>query len=687
MQELRINGLSMIEQGNNIIIHRNPNVNAISTIAEEGSKSDAEIQTRVFQLNTVDANQAATLLRPLTSASALLEVVTSTNHLVITDLASNIRQMAQLIKNIDSPKSGIVIGQYVVRSSFVDTLVANGQQIMQPIAQEQPLSFVPHFESNSIFIVSTPYLVEKSIQVLRYLDQSQAATQILDPDEIPPPASGGRWVLDENGNWVFKGMTGGNQETPPTGKWAMDRDGNWQFSAGEEASPEDTTPVGEWYQDENGNWIFKLAPGETIAVQRVRRPARSSTSALPVGHIERSQFTIYKLKYRRGNEVQSALRSIGETLIESGAGNEEWRNAINSAQWIESSNSLIFSGTPESLAKVSELIKEVDVPLRQVFIEILLLDTTLLDSLEYSVNWGSQFGGGNTAGGEAFISPGGGSRVPGFLNTANSTTSRPDISGIANNANPGFSIGIIGQNLMKGGTLFNSITALVQAQHQNTKVRKIMDPKIIAEDNHRAEFFAGLDVQYPTQSVTNDQGNVVTQNFEDREIGTRLEVTPFIGNDDIITMDILVEVSSVGDEQVQAATIVPAQRAGRTTTKSLTRTRAHVPNNFFVVLSGIIDDTDTRFRSQVPCLGGAPLIGALFSDKSVSKEKRSLMIFMKPRIVDTAAELDSITQHQQQIFKDAEYTPRDWKFEVDEALDFLNVKDASKIIYDGCSCK
>src|SRR5262249_34481058 len=126
---------------------------------------------------------------------------------------------------------------------------------------------------------------------------------------------------------------------------------------------------------------------------------------LPVGHIERTLFFIHKLRYRKGDNIEIALRKIAASLQVMGLANADLVAAINSSQWIESSNALIFTGTAAALEKVRELILEVDVPLRQVFIEMLILNTTISDSLSYSVDWINRFGGGTTTGEQGFVTP------------------------------------------------------------------------------------------------------------------------------------------------------------------------------------------------------------------------------------------------------------------------------------------
>jgi len=160
IQELRIHGLLMIEQGNNLIIHRNSGVNSISRINVNGSPKEvpreSEIVTQVFRLNTLDPDHARRIIGPLVSKQALIEISKETRHIIITDIVTNINQVELLFKSIDAPNSGLVIGQYVVRNAFMDTLIELAEKIMEPIAKGQPLKFIPHPAAKSIFIVSSP---------------------------------------------------------------------------------------------------------------------------------------------------------------------------------------------------------------------------------------------------------------------------------------------------------------------------------------------------------------------------------------------------------------------------------------------------------------------------------------------------------------------------------------------------
>ena len=647
MQILRVHGLSLIEQGNNIIIHTSQTVNQISQVVAEGvpqtvEAKDADLITRVFRLNTLDADQAAIIIQPLVSEGALVEVLRKTGHIVVTDVATNVNKIGQLLRSLDAPNSGLTMGQYVVVNALIDSLISLGQQVMAPIAEDKPLVFVAHQPSNSIFVVSTPFIVDRALAVLRTLDINVGQTRIFTPESLR--------------------FTGTSQESQQPGA---------------PGQPGGRLP------GEPGEADLERFPGGTGAVfpgQETRPGHLESISPwsanLPTGHIQRTKFYIHKLGFRRGDEIVNALTSIGTSLLDSGAGNLDLIATIQSIQWLEGSNSLVFTGTTESIAKVKELIDEIDLPLRQVFIEMLILEIDLDDSLNYGVNWGSRFRTDTAAGAEAFLSG---------ANTLNSglDSTLPggnfDASPLARTQ--GFHLGIIGRNLSVGGFEFNSIGALVTAVHNKTKTEILMNPKILVEDQSTAEIFVGINTPYQTQSIANDLGNIVTSNFEYRDVGTRLKVTPTISDNDIITLDILEEVSSIASQQNVSGTLTNAP-SGPTTNQSRSVTRVHVPNKYFLVMSGMIQDQLTRSRDQVPCLGGAPIIGALFSEKDLRDQKRNLMIFIRPWIIDSTQDIDDVTRHQQDIHRNKSRSKKMWKYEVEEALDLLNIKDPDVSLHD-----
>jgi type III secretion protein C len=701
LQELRIHDLNMFEEGNNLVIHKSPKVNAISKVIgsdlQSSTPKDTDIVTQVFSLNILDADKASLILRPLTSDTALIEVLKDTNSLIITDLKANLDKIQFLLKSIDAPNSGLVIGQYVSKLTPLDTLITLAQQIMQPISLDQPLTFVSHTATNSIFVISTSFLVERTVAILQYLDEDQGATRILNLKDLRlgavpitpraglPPGTvpgaegmlrtpGGHWEQDANGNWHFVPDVSNQGNTPPTGHWVKDANGNWNFEPG---ANEPGGPLGRWVKDQNGNWVYELSGEEPFNPGELVRQAQGA-ARLPGGLEKKAKFSVFKLRYRKGDTIEKAIRQIADTIQQNERGNEDLVSTLRSVQWLETPNSLVFSGIEDSLDKAYYFVKELDTPMRQVFVEMLLLDTSINDSLTYGVTAITRFGGGNLAGGQSFYN--GSSPLLGAfdtigLNNLGGTLGTqvplvPDPTNLF--TQPGYTLGVIGQKITHCGTEFGSLGALISALHDRTKDKVIMNPKILIENNTPAEIFVGINTPYRTQSISNDRGSVLTSNFEYRDVGTTLKITPYLGHSDIITMDFEEE-----DSTIVSGLITNADTAntspGPTTRINRTRTRFNIPNKYFLVISGMLQHEESRERSQIPCLGGIPLLGGAFSDKINTDTKRNLMIFIRPIIIDSEKEIQHITKHQQDVYEYKNCLEEYNLYEVDQALDFFNI--------------
>ena len=149
-------------------------------------------------------------------------------------------------------------------------------------------------------------------------------------------------------------------------------------------------------------------------------------------------------------------------------------------------------------------------------------------------------------------------------------------------------------------------------------------------------------------------------------------MTPYIGNGDIIALDIEEEVSTIVAGLITNATTASTS-PGPTTRIHRTTTRAHVPDNYFLVISGMMQNEASRERTQVPCLGGVPILGAALSNKTNADNERNLMIFLRPKIVDTEEEIQTLTKHQQDIYDYGNCLKNYDEYEVVEALDLLNI--------------
>ncbi|MCH9631975.1 MAG: Secretin XcpQ [Chlamydiae bacterium] len=566
MQMLRVNGLSLMEQGNNVIISKDQGVRGIASVVSKELDNictgNETLITRVFQLKNINASKVATIISSMVSSDALVEASDDTHHLVVTDVSTNISKVADLLMSLDNPEATYEIGIFQVDQSDINNIVSLAQKILQPIADTNQLVIVPQSSSNNVYIVSTPYLVEKTMEVLKSLDK------------------GGHF--DE-------------------------------------------------YQQE--------------------------------GFVANARFLIYKLQHHKGYQIQQTLQELGADLSGAGSFDEQLVSTINSAQWLQSTNSLLFVGDPKSLRKIKDLLEMLDAPLRQVFIEVLALRTTMNNSLNLGVEYGYRARARNrlTAVGSLFTSPNptaaGNARKPLIFSEGLDRVVGNNIPVPRTPNDLGFTSGVIGNVMFAGNNLFFDLAALVNALQQDEDTEVITNPKLVTQDTVPATFYVGSTRPFQTNSILqasgSSSGNFVTASIEYRQLGMSLTVTPYLGNGDMITLEIEQKSSDFvgnatsgdGGSGSSSFAIVPV------TTDSSITTRVQIPDKHFLMISGMIEDIKTRSKSALPCLGGLPVVGDLLGTMANTMQKDNLIVFMRPQIIDTVEALDELTDREDEFYR------------------------------------
>ena len=231
-------------------------------------------------------------------------------------------------------------------------------------------------------------------------------------------------------------------------------------------------------------------------------------------------------------------------------------------------NSLLATGTPEVLTKLKELIQNIDTPLRQVFIEVLIIETQMANTQSFGLQWGSKFqylnrfagGVSNFPTSNPLTGQAGNTPLTTALNSVNQTTTPtagmiPNPVTTTSSTNPvaaagslpgGFDLGVIGDIILHKGKSFISLASLVSAIEGDGDAVIVMNPKIIAQDNMQSTIFVGQNIPFSGSQV-NTVGQNTTQiqtNLEYRDVGISLSITPILGMNDIVTLDISNEITS-----------------------------------------------------------------------------------------------------------------------------------------------
>ncbi len=321
----------------------------------------------------------------------------------------------------------------------------------------------------------------------------------------------------------------------------------------------------------------------------------------------KSKFKTHKLQYHQGSEILQALKDL---CLSKPSLDPKLLQDIQSIQWVKSTNSLLISSSPDHLDEIQQLIQSVDVPQKQVFIEVLVVETTIKNGLEFGVNW-----------------------------SVSSKESTPKLS----NLEKGLNLGIIGDVIMHKGLSFLSLGALVSALEQDQDAQIVLNQKIITQDNQNSKIFVGDTIPFAgSKTEINGANQSTTSNIEYRDIGVSLSITPLIGEEDIITLDISEEITEATPHLIGSNAAIQ----GIQTTKTQMATKAHVPNQNFLILTGMVRNKQVNQKSSIPCLGAIPLIGNLFGSTEKTNEKRHITIFVRPMIIKHGTQFRSYTDQE-----------------------------------------
>lgn len=407
---------------------------------------------------------------------------------------------------------------------------------------------------------------------------------------------------------------------------------------------------------EDGYYVIHKG-GEEFAPLRSydKPPEMAAGEMLALGEIpfsgeSKPNFLVYKLQYHEGNEIEDTVKRIAADLATKPQTSPSYLNVLKSVQWIKATNSLVCSGDEESLKNVKELLKDLDSPLRQVFIEVLVIETDARHSSDFGLQWaaGGRYKDGVGMGmGNFPPSSSPGPFALGFQGVnANNPPAGPSQIPLGN----GFDMGVIGDILFHKGKSFLSLGSLVSALQADGDSSIVLNQKIITQDNKNSKIFVGDNIPFTGSIVqTTGSGQQTTANVEYRDIGVNLSITPKLGEGDIITLDITEEITEAiptGANGVSANSV-----SGIQTTKTNMMTHVHVPDKHFLVLSGMIRNAKSQHKAGLPCLGGLPWIGALFSKTHKHDEKRNVIIFVRPHIIKSVEDYRRITQNQEDLYK------------------------------------
>ncbi|WP_189461569.1 type IV pilus secretin PilQ [Jeongeupia chitinilytica] len=353
-------------------------------------------------------------------------------------------------------------------------------------------------------------------------------------------------------------------------------------------------------QRRSGNVLW-IAPRDELAAKE----KQELESKKQIAELEPTRTEYFSLKYHKADAFEKILKDDKQKIL----------SPRGSAVIDPRTNTLIIQDIPSKLDQIRELIGKIDIAVRQVMIEARIVEATDGFSRNLGVKWSALGVKGDVTGGGALTTK----KVTG------SDGKEYPIPAIAGDVSPvnlparainGMSAGSIAMLIAgKDGLLGLELSAL----EADGKGKIVSSPRLVTADQVEAVIEDGQEIPY-TETAPNGATSV---SFKKATLSLR--VTPQITPDGNVIMDVKVNKDSRGQDTIAGPAIDTKQ----------VQTKVLVENGGTVVIGGIYVQDTSKDVTKIPLLGDIPGFGYLFRNTETKDQRRELLIFITPKIVDS----------------------------------------------------
>jgi general secretion pathway protein D len=277
-------------------------------------------------------------------------------------------------------------------------------------------------------------------------------------------------------------------------------------------------------------------------------------------------------------------------------------------------NALVVTASPTDYETVKAVIAQLDIPRDQVYVEGLMMETSVSKKNAFGISLIGAYGSG-------------GAQKAGYGNTNDllslMTNNITNLSGL-------FVGGGIGRKVdlttPTGTVQVNSVNALITAIATQNSTNVLATPQILTMDNVEGTFESGE--QVPITETTNASNGSTSTSVKQQKVSLNLKITPQINK---VTRFIKLKI----DQKIEdfSGRELSSTQGGVGTVLRQIQTTVVVRDKDTIAMGGLMRDKETNTVSKVPLLGDIPVLGWLFKNTTKSVEKVNLLFFMTPKIL------------------------------------------------------
>ena len=293
----------------------------------------------------------------------------------------------------------------------------------------------------------------------------------------------------------------------------------------------------------------------------------------------------------RNTQAEQLIETLNEIMGAEAAGGRSVADTEPSARqlvFIKSTNTVLYRGNGKDWSRIRAFIDQLDRPVPQVLIEVLLAEITLTGKEESGIQYLVNAGFGNR-GVDIQLAPGG---VTLTLDGAGQTR------------------------------------ALLNLAYEDSRVTIRSRPWLVAKSGESANIFGGAQVPVLSQRAEGPQSEgtaSVVQQITYRDTGVTLDITPIVQANGLV--DLTVNQSLSEQRATGAASLTPTILT-RNISTSLT-----LRDGQSLLMGGLISEGQSRGRSGTPGLARVPVVGRLFRADSFQKDRTELIVMVIPYVI------------------------------------------------------
>jgi general secretion pathway protein D len=341
---------------------------------------------------------------------------------------------------------------------------------------------------------------------------------------------------------------------------------------------------------------------------------------------------VFRLKFADATEIAELLSQVITDQTQA-----EGNQLPPSIQADTSLNAIVVRADRIQMTEIEDILDKLDVRRAQVLIEAAIVEISITDTLDIGVEFAAVDADGSSV---PFVTTPLNGAINGLLSAL-----IPDedgeidfVSGLASVNTPTVAVAKIDA----GGISF---AAIVQALSTSSNANLLSTPSLLTLDNQEAKIVVGNEVPFRTGSfsTTGDGSDNPFTTIQREDVGVQLTVTPHVHEGQTVRLEIVQEITAViptpiGDDGF--SDVVTSKRTIETTVLAEDRQT--------IVLGGLIVDDISETDRRVPFFGSIPGIGRLFRSDSNSRTKRNLLIFLRPTVIRSQADVEQVTERKYQ---------------------------------------